>query len=139
LANSKKRDKFLKDHEENNKDSNKAVNDLFPKFSFEFNNVNDRSTAKCAKAVRVAVIDKIIRLSSLAWKEIKALPREQGFEKIGRDSFKSLPGDIPHKFKDQDKIDVFRLPSKKGRLIGFIEGDTFYVVWVDTKFDMYNH
>lgn len=133
------KDRYFKKHEADNRDGNKAVNDLFPKFSFEFNVGNDRGVAKGNKPVRVAVIDKVIRLSSLSWKEIKALPREQGFEKIEVGSFGPLPGGIPNKFKDIDKIDVFRLPSKKGRLIGFIEDETFYVVWVDTEFNMYKH
>ena len=132
------RAKFFKKHEEDNKDSNKAVYDLYPKFSFEFNVNNNRSVEKGQKDERLAVLSKIIHLSRITWKEIGALPREQGFEKIDKTSFKSI-SDIPYKFKDEKQIDVFRLPSKKGRLMGFIENETFYIVWVDTKFNMYDH
>jgi len=136
---SSKRNKFLKKHENDNKDSNKGVHSLYPKFSFEFNvSIGKKSVENGQKEDRLAVISKISYLSKLTWREISNLPREQGFEKIEKTSFKSIAG-IPNKFKDEKQIDVFRLPGGRGRLIGFIDAEIFYIVWVDTDFDMYAH
>lgn len=133
-----RKDKFLKKHEEENKDGNKSTFELYPKFSFEFSLSHKRSIEKCANNNQLVVVTKLLYLSGLTWKKISQLPREQGFEKIEKKTFKSLPN-LPNKFKDVSSIDVFRLPKKKGRLMGFIEDGVFYVVWVDTKFDMYDH
>ena len=132
----KKKLKFLKNHNVNAE--NQGVNDKYPKFSFEFCFGHGRSVDKSEAEVKKAVFDKLITLSQQTWQDIKGLPREQGFEKIDKDSFKALRS-VPVKFEDEDRLDVFRLPSKKGRLIGYVEEDTFFVVWIDTKFDMYNH
>lgn len=134
----KQRDKFLKKHEGEQKLASVSANARYPKFSFEFCFGSVRGIDKATKPVKQSVIEKIIYLSQMQWVDIKALARENGFEKIEKSSFKKLPN-IPKKFEAEDHIVVFRLPSKKGRLIGYLEEDTFFVVWIDTKFDMYNH
>ena len=60
------------------------------------------------------------------------------FEKIPKKTFNKI-SNIPQQFSEVKDVDVFRLPSKLGRMIGYLSGDTFYVVWIDTKFDMYKH
>ena len=122
LAN--KKDRFLKKHEEENKDVNKTAFDLYPKFSFEFAVSHSRSFDQLSKDEKYACIQKLVQLSKLTWSGVSGLPREQGFEKIPKSSFKSLPN-LPNKFKEFNQIDVFRLPGKKGRLIGFIENEVF--------------
>jgi len=134
----KKKDKFFKKHEGEQELASVSINARFPKFSFEFCFGSDRSIDKAVKEVKLSVIEKVVYLSQIPWVDIKALARENGFEKINKGSFKKLPN-IPKKFDAEDKIVVFRLPSGQGRLIGYIEEDTFFVVWIDTKFDMYNH
>ncbi len=131
--------RYLGKHKEANKDKNKSSYELYPKFSFEFNvGIANRSIEAEQQDVKLSILKKISYLSKLTWKEIGNLPRQQGFEKIDKASFKTIAG-IPQKFIDEKQIDVFRLPSDKGRLIGFIEAETFYVVWIDSKFDMYDH
>jgi len=137
LAN-KQRELFLKKHKEEQKTAVVSVNDSYPKFSLEFCFGSVRSVDKINKPEKLALIDKFVYLSKITWEEIKGLPREQGFEKIEKKMFCKLPN-IPEKFKDEKKVTVFRLPSGKGRLIGYMEGDTFFIVWIDTKFDMYKH
>jgi hypothetical protein len=134
----RKKDKFFKKHEKENKDSNVAVYELYPKFSFEFNvDKGKRCISNIEKNDRISLLKKVLTLSGQTWKEISGLPKEKGFEKISKESFIAIPG-VPHKFKDIEKIDVFRF-SDKGRLIGYIEDEIFYVVWVDTKYEMYKH
>ena len=132
------RGNFFKKHEEEQTEAKKTVNNRYPKFSFEFCFGSKRGINHASVKTKKVTLDKIILLSQNTWHEIKELPREQSFEKIKKSSFNSLPG-LPDKFKDIAKIDVFRLPSKVGRLIGYIEEDTFFVVWIDTTFDMYDH
>lgn len=134
----KQRDKFFKKHEGEQKIASVSINSRFPKFSFEFCFGSIRSIDKVTKLVKQSVIEKVIYLSQMQWVDIKALARENGFEKIEKDSFNKLPN-IPKKFEAENQIVVFRLPSGQGRLIGYIEEDTFFVVWIDTKFNMYNH
>ncbi|WP_420589206.1 hypothetical protein [Bacterioplanoides sp.] len=134
----KRKGNFFDKHKEENKDVNKTAFELYPKFSFEFAVNHSRSLEKLSKDDASNCIKKITQLSKQTWREISNLPRKQGFEKIPKTSFKSLPSP-PHKFKEFNQIDVFRLPAKSGRLIGYIEDEVFYVVWIDTKFDMYNH
>ncbi|MCZ4337127.1 hypothetical protein [Shewanella colwelliana] len=134
----KKKEQFFKKHENDQKNIVVTINDSYPKFSFEFCFVSNKSVEKINKSEKVALIEKIVHLSKITWAEIKALPRQQGFEKIDKKSFQKLPG-VPALFKDENKITVFRLPSGKGRLVGYIVDETFFIVWVDTKFDMYKH
>lgn len=117
LGNSKKR-KFLQQHEAENQDANKGAFDLYPKFSFEFNVTNDRTLEGMPSEIQTLLVSKLLTLSKQTWKDISMLPKAQGFEKMEKSKFKTLPND-PHKFKDLKHVDIFRLPSKKGRLIGY--------------------
>ncbi|MDD7984009.1 hypothetical protein PQO01_03465 [Lentisphaera marina] len=135
----KSKDKKNADHQEKDRQYNSSVNNLYPKFSLEFNTASGRKISDIKdKKDRVLVLDKFVYLNTLTWKDIKKLPREQGFEKIPFSQLKKA-GNKPHRFKDETDVVVFRMPSAKGRLIGFIDSEVFYLVWVDTKFDMYNH
>lgn len=136
LGNSK-RDKFLQNHKE--KLFTVSTHEMYPKFSFEFCFGNKRSIDSMSKQTKQAVIEKLIYLSKLTWGEVKGLPRKQGFEKINKGYFKEHPN-IPAKFIDINKIDVCRISGDPGgRIIGYIEDETFFIVWVDTKFNMYPH
>lgn len=135
---SNRKERFLRKHELENKDEFKGVNDLFPKFSFEFCFNGKRALDKVQGPIKQVIMDKITMLSQLTWGEIKDLNRERGFEKIDKNQFTALQN-IPQKFKEEKKITVFRLNRDKGRLIGYIEAETFFVVWIDTEFNMYKH
>ena len=115
-----------------------GIHEMHPKFSFEFCFDSKRGLDNTTKQTMQFVMEKVAYLSKVTWKEIQQLPKAQGFEKIPKSSFKSLPG-LPNKFCNEVKIDVFRLRNKAGRLIGYIEDEIFFVVWIDTKFDMYDH
>ena len=128
---------FLNKHKADNQDSLKAANDCYPKFSFEFCFGTKKSITECSKDIKCRIIDKIIYLSQLTWKDISELRREQGFERIDVSSL-NHNSNTPVKFSDVNKVDVFRI-GNKGRLIGYIEEDTFFIVWIDTKFEMYDH
>jgi len=135
LGNSKKAI-FFQNHKDQEVTS--STNDMFPKFSFEFCFDSKRGIHKSTNKTKQAVINKLVYLSQMTWQEIKDLSHENGFEKIKTSDFNHLPN-VPAKFIDDEKTVIFRLPSKIGRLIGYIEEDTFFVVWIDTKFDMYSH
>lgn len=132
-----KKNKFLKKHEEEQAAAT-GCNDMYPKFSLEFCFGNKRCIGKTNDETKLAVFEKLIFLSQSTWEDIKASGKEAGFEKIKKAFFNSHPN-IPVKFKNDKKIDVFRIPGSLGRIIGYIEDEIFYIVWIDTKFDMYDH
>lgn len=77
-------------------------------------------------------------LSQQTWKEINALSKAKGFEKLDKTAFKCHPN-IPVKFKDAKQMDICRTPDETGRIIGYVEDEIFYIVWIDTTLEMYKH
>ncbi|MBS9337330.1 hypothetical protein G6R30_02490 [Fructobacillus sp. S1-1] len=68
-------------------------------------------------------------------------PKEQGVEFIERLKHVITPEEFIQTEREKecdDKFCVVRI-SKKGRLIGKLNGNLFYVLAVDTKFDLYDH
>jgi len=139
LVNSKKKDFFQK-HKEENKLDNLSVLEKYPKFSFEFNLAVEKKwqIENLSDKEKKSLLNKLLYLSKLTWKDINGLTKKGGFEKIPKQQFKKL-SNIPFTFKDDKKISVFRFPSGEGRIIGYIENEVFYIVWVDTNFEMYKH
>lgn len=90
----------------------------------------------CTKDEKAALIDKIHRLSSLTWAQIKQADRHGlGFEKIARTSIK---GAIPkHLTPDVDLI-AFRFDGKKP-MVGYRREATFFILWLDRTFTLYDH
>jgi hypothetical protein len=134
LGNSKK-SRFFTQHKQ--EQAEVSVNNTYPKFSFEYCFNGNKSLLKANATIKKVIMSKIITFSQLTWADIKALSKQSGFEKIEKNQFNSTPG-LPKEFEDIDKIDVCRL-GRDARLIGYIQDDTFYAVWIDSKLDMYNH
>lgn len=133
-----KKNNFLKKHKEEQAAAAKTIINRYPKFSFEFACGNYKSLIHLDKKEKVAVINKLRVLSQQTWKEINALSKKSGFEKLDKTAFKSHPN-IPAKFKDEKQMDICRTPDEAGRIIGYVEDDIFYIVWIDTKLEMYKH
>lgn len=94
------------------------------------------------KAVKLRLLEKLIRLSSEQYVHVLGWPRELGLEFIPQDQVRLAVNSAFIKSKrQQDCMDdflVFRL-SKAGRVIGMIQATTFYVLGIDTTFDTYQH
>ncbi|MGA2599285.1 MAG: hypothetical protein ABSH09_20110 [Bryobacteraceae bacterium] len=81
-------------------------------------------------------MDKMHRLSQLAWYEVRQQSRHKlGCETLAR---KSLHGIPPNVTDDVDFI-AFRF-YKLAPMIGYRGDDgTFYIIWFDREFKLYNH
>ena len=94
------------------------------------------------KTVQLKLLERIAALSERDKASILALPKEQGLEQLSKDE---LSLRINQEFVNSGRLDecenhywVFRL-SKKGRAIGKICDNIFYILAIDPKFDLYKH
>lgn len=113
-------------------------------FNFSFLTRNKKYNFKTIdKATKAKIVDKIEYLSSEDFFVISSTwPKEKGIEKLDENEISiSMNPDFfdgkREKFCD-DYFWVFRL-SKKGRVIGKLLNNVFYVVGIDTTFDSYKH
>lgn len=102
----------------------------------------------CAKKMPVekfkAYSDKLRILSDLEWSAIESSPKEtNGFELM---PVSSLNATLPTLFKTLQEIWVFRFGGggnvgsrTSGRIAGVREGDSFFVLFIDRDFTLYNH
>lgn len=79
---------------------------------------------------------KLHKLSRMTWAEIKAADhRALGFEKIADSSLRvPVPSWAP-----RDSMQSTRFNGNKCRLLGYRDGRTFLVVWVDRDLSLYKH
>lgn len=87
---------------------------------------------------KAASFDTMKKLSKLTWAQIYKAPKHGlGCEKIDRNS---ITGDsIPDVVVDEDTtIIAFRYNGKKA-MVGFREKDTFFILWFDREYKLYNH
>lgn len=86
--------------------------------------------------LKVDFFNKILVLSQSTWKQLNQYHRHgQGYEKINRDALKApIPGFI----KPDVNFIAFRF-SGKAPMVGFRDKSTFYILWFDAGFDLYDH
>ena len=64
------------------------------------------------------------------------MPKDQlGYERLPREAIRAS---APAYFTDDENPIIFRT-ADRGRLIGFRQDVTFHIVWIDTKFELYDH
>lgn len=92
--------------------------------------------------IRLKLLEKIATLSEEDKVLILNRSKDQGLELLPEEQVKLR---INQEFKDSGRYEecddnywVFRL-SKKGRVIGKISDNIFYILAVDPKFDLYKH
>lgn len=90
----------------------------------------------CQKDEKAALADKLFTLSKLSWSEIKGLPRHGlGFEKIKSSSIKAT---IPAHITDDVDLIAFRFCGLSP-MVGYRNESTFFIVWLDRSFTLYDH
>lgn len=90
----------------------------------------------CEAKEKAALADKLRQLSQLTWQELRNAPRHgQGYEKIAHSAIKAP---IPRSAKEDTTLVAFRFCAK-APMVGYKEGAVFYVLWLDSKFKLYNH
>lgn len=93
--------------------------------------------SKCNKNEKSALVEQLTRLSQLTWNQIKLEPKHgMGSEKISKTSIRaSIPNFISD---DVDFFLAFRF-SGKAPFVGHRNGSIFHVLYIDPKFDLYDH
>jgi hypothetical protein len=110
-----------------------------PAFSFKFICTSQHSTSKCSYEQLKSLADKLRILSDLDWNRIELSPRTtNGYEKLPQ---KSIKRQIPAALPNGEAVLVFRFGSgsSAGRIAGFRQGHRFNVLFIDSKFDLYDH
>ncbi len=109
---------------------------LPPKFSLRYLNQH-YCLSRCTKDEKAAFADRVRLLSQKSWAELRMCPRHGlGYETIRRDRIKS---GIPCVVTDDVNIIAFRFHGLKP-MVGFRSNDgTFYIVWFDRDFSLYEH
>lgn len=90
----------------------------------------------CELKEKAALADKLFRLSQLSWAQIRQQDRHKlGYEKIARNAIRS--GIPAHITEDVDLI-AFRFCGM-APMVGYKYGATFYILWLDRAFTLYQH
>jgi hypothetical protein len=106
-----------------------------PAFSLRYLQSNYCIT-KCQKEERAALADTMYQLSQLTWGQIKSVGRHAlGAEKIPRNQIKAP---IPSHITDDVDFLSFRFYGK-APMVGYRREATFFIVWLDRDYTLYNH
>lgn len=117
--------------------SSLSTNQKNPLFSFQYLD-SHYSIQNCEKDDKAALSDQLQLIGSRKWQELQQAPKQGiGYEKIERNSIKAA---IPSHLKNDDAVNFlsFRFSGKKP-MIGYRADQTFYVIWIDRDFSVYNH
>lgn len=100
------------------------------------------STSKCSYHQLKSFSDKLRIITSVSWSAITSSPRTtNGYEVMPRTSLvRSIPDGVP----PSAEIFVFRFgggsgSKHSGRIAGYKAGSTFYLLFVDSQMDLYDH
>ncbi|MBW8020051.1 hypothetical protein E0H95_02260 [Pseudomonas syringae pv. tomato] len=106
-----------------------------PVFSFEYLQ-HGWCVQDCQQDERSKMLDKLRRLSSLTWRDIRQQDRHHlGSEIIDRGS---INASIPSFLTDDVKLLAFRA-FDRAAMVGYRSGRIFHVLWVDRTFTLYDH
>jgi len=110
----------------------------YPLFSFKY--LNTTISLKKNKPIAYNFLERVQKLSNLAWEEIHKSSRHQfGYEKINRRQIKCASS-IPMCFNDVDEFFVFRASGNNLPFICYIASHIIYPLFIEAKFgDIYNH
>jgi hypothetical protein len=110
-------------------------NTLPPIVSFQ-HLVKSHCITTCSNEEKIAFVNKMYELSRIPWQELVNKYRHGlGSEKIPRTS---LMVPVPKHITDEVTFIAFRFDGKKP-MVGYRKWDIFYIIWFDTKFNVYPH
>lgn len=85
---------------------------------------------------KIALLNNLILRSQLTWNQIQQAPRKGlGQEIIAQNAIKPS---IPSVVKKDTNILALRYNGNKP-IVGFRDKDIFHILWIDSKFSVYNH
>ncbi|MDQ2731972.1 MAG: hypothetical protein M3Y56_09960 [Armatimonadota bacterium] len=96
----------------------------------------DFTLEACTSDEKVGFADKLNRLSQMTWTQIYGAHRHGlGCEKINRDSIKAP---IPPWISEDVDFMAFRF-FDRAPMVGYRIQSTFYIIWFDREFKLYDH
>lgn len=135
---------------------NKSKNDAFSnsQIILDPNNDEDRKIAfsfmdlhkdygfandSCSHQFHLDLLSKLLTASCKTWSDMLATGKKSGFETItiSDKMRKIMPASVLQ--RDINKFYVMRCNGQSARLIGYRIGQIFYIVFIDTKFELYEH
>lgn len=112
-----------------------STNLLKPVFSFEYL-VTSHSVDVCESDDRSALAVQLSKIGSLTWAELQGAHRHGlGYEKIAQTSMKVA---LPAIVTPDITLIAFRFNGKKP-MIGYRSDQTFYILFLDSKYTCYKH
>lgn len=114
-----------------------AINHDLEKPIFSLRNMQYGSTCCISKhddEKKALMMATLLRLSQRTWRELRSLPKKQGFEPIPQDRFKVA---FPSNVTPDTKILVAQYDGDGGRFAGYRDKDIYHIVLVGK--DLYNH
>ncbi|MDH2123758.1 hypothetical protein N5J75_11170 [Pantoea brenneri] len=115
--------------------SSKEIDNSPPTFSLRYLQ-KDFCVDCCEKNEKAALADRLFKLSKLSWADIRKADRHGlGTEKISRNSIKAP---IPHHVTEDVEFIAFRFCGK-APMVGYKLNSTFYILWLDRVFKLYDH
>lgn len=109
-----------------------STDDFKPLFSLSYI-AKGYCVKDCEKEEQAAVALALQDISYLTWKELKNASRRG----IGYENIYFISKTIPE-IATKKQLIAFRI-GKLARLIGFRERQTFFIIWIDTKGEVYKH
>lgn len=111
-----------------------STNDLHPAFCFKLNTCKSYAVPSLEQKHKASLLIRLHELGKLDWKTIQTSPKQgMGHEKIPVTSLRKKIN-LPKELKE---FLVFRFDD--GRIIGYRDGQTFYISAIDTKYECYRH
>ena len=96
----------------------------------------DYCVTRCKDEEKLALIDRLYKLSQLTWIQIKCSDRHTyGCEVIPRNQIRPL---VPAIITDDVDILALRF-YKLAPMVGFRDREIFHIVWLDREFKLYDH
>ena len=115
--------------------SSGSTNKLKPLFSFEYL-VQTHSVEACEHDDRAALAVQLSKIGCMTWAEIQNAPKHGlGHEKIAQNAIKKA---LPPVVTPDVNLIAFRFSGKKP-MIGFRSDQTFFILFLDRDFTVYNH
>ena len=113
----------------------KSTNDKSPLFSLS-KIQKSYCLSACKKDEKAAFADQLHHLSRFTWSQIQSSPKlGAGHEKIARDSIKAS---IPSFVTEDVNFLAFRFMGK-APMVGYRQGEVFFILWIDRDFTLYQH
>ncbi|TAG95540.1 MAG: hypothetical protein EAZ09_07545 [Oscillatoriales cyanobacterium] len=107
----------------------------YPIFSLRYMS-KDFCILDCTKEEKAAFADTLYKLSQMTWSQINSSARHgSGYERIAQTSIKAS---IPRHITPDVNLIAFRFCAK-APMVGYRERATFFVIWLDRNFSLYEH